>query len=381
MLWLAWFGAACASPSIGLDGGVDSTDMEDSDVLGGRADAEGPAADVSGQDVSMVVEDGGVARSLEFSEFCGRFAATYVERYASVCGGDAEVLLGQWQSGLACSAELVEAVAARRLTYSATQAWSCLDAVRSAPCSDLIFTGIDAPWTMAESCRGTFSPAVREGEFCLVRECVYPLYCNIAGIPGSDCSDRCRRLTIVPVGARCDAPMTGCVPNARCDYDEARAALVCVAEVKAGGACAQHSECEFGTRCDDNVCRVYRRATLGEVCTDVPCEPQLRCGPARRCVEPPRLGEICVVDSIRCVALSTCVTRQLLDDEGVCSPLSGLGGDCSRPGQRCGQGYCGLGNRCLTPTPEGGRCASSTECEASARCIDGRCNSTVACGG
>ena len=356
VLFVASLGGACSSPSVGLDGNVTGVDEVDDgntthDARGSDSSDSGPDASVATADDGQSVPDSsadadGGESSLGLTEFCRRFARTYVDRHAAVCSGDADELLRQWHTGLECDQDLLESVSAGRITYSATQAQSCLDHLESGLCSSAVFPSILEPWTQAAACRGTFTPAVGEGGACRSGECADGLECQVPGLSGSDCSYRCRALAIAPPGARCGAPWTYCGPNARCGYDEALDAIVCMPVVGAGGACARPTDCAFGTRCEENVCRTYVRASLGQDCSGQPCELHLRCGPQRLCVPRPQIGEPCMVDMGECGGLATCAARSFLDTEGVCTPVSGIGGDCSQRGQRCGQGACGRGNRC-----------------------------------
>jgi hypothetical protein len=389
--------AACTSPSVGLDGGVSAADVTAADTSGaadvaaadtsgvGAADAQ--AWDVDLRDAAAIQPDalpdadGGVGaeQTVSLAEFCRRFARTYVDRHAAVCSGDADELLRQWHTGLECDQDLLESVSAGRIAYSATQAQSCLDHLESGLCSSAVFPSILEPWTQAAACRGTFTPAVGEGGACRSGECADGLECQVPGLSGSDCSYRCRALAIAPPGARCGAPWTYCGPNARCGYDEAVDAIVCMPVVRAGGACARPTDCAFGTRCEENVCRTYVRASLGQDCSDQPCELHLRCGPQRLCVPRPRIGEPCMVDMGECGGLATCAARSFLDTEGVCTPVSGIGGDCSQRGQRCGQGACGRGNRCAMRGAVGEPCLGDIDCEVF--CDHGICGSVTQCEG
>lgn len=388
VLLLASLGAACARPSVGLDGNVTGVDAADdgisiNDATASHLSDSGDAAVVSAADGQPAPDgstgpDGG-ASGVSLAEFCSRFARTYVGRHAAVCSGDAEALLGQWHTGLECDQDLLDAVAAGRIVYSATHAWSCLEHVEKGLCTSVVFPSIWRPWTQVVGCRGMLTPAVREGGACQAGECADGLECQVPGLSGSDCSYRCRALAISPPGAPCGVPWTYCGPNAGCGFDEAVGAIVCMPVVGAGGACARPSDCAFGTRCEDNVCRAYVRASLGEDCSDQPCELHLRCGSARVCVPRLRLGETCVVDMSECGGLATCVAQNFLDTEGVCTPLSGIGGDCSRRGQRCGQGACGRGNRCALVGAVGEPCSDDIDCEG--RCDDGICASAIPCEG
>jgi hypothetical protein len=130
VLFVASLGGACSSPSVGLDGNVTGVDEVDDgntthDARGSDSSDSGPDASVATADDGQSVPDSsadadGGESSLGLTEFCRRFARTYVDRHAAVCSGDADELLRQWHTGLECDQDLLESVSAGRITYSAT---------------------------------------------------------------------------------------------------------------------------------------------------------------------------------------------------------------------------------------------------------------------
>lgn len=287
----------------------------------------------------VVVLISGCSTSIPLDEFCA--AKTNAScNVAKRCGTTSPAYECGPQWDTACTERMQTYVDAGVMTYDATAAKKCVDAIEQRKCDEAV------PVLLGETtvCETVLVGVGKEGERC--GGCEAGLLClsGLSGIndpescgtctrlapPAADgescktnrCGNNsyCRELVCVPLPGRDEPCGQGrCQPQFRCSND------VCVTPRAIGATCERGTDCQGGLWCDRSSCQLQK--SNGSTCdADAQCH-STHCFQGT-CVALSRVGEPCAAG---CALPAVCV-----DD--TCVPGAADGESCVDKG--CAFGWC-----------------------------------------
>ena len=268
---------------------------------------------------------------------------------------DRLVRCGAFASLAACEAQLapnfaqiLQGIAAGRISYDGSKVATCLAAFENASCDATVEDSRVTPAICDEAIHGT----VAAGGTCYIDLDCASDNCDVANCNMACCVGACAAAVAeAPIGQSCAT--ANCVEGSFCSETD-----VCTALLAAGAACGSDQECNYGLTCAANVC--VAAANRGEACVDDSCQD---------------IGDRC--DGTNCVARS-----------GVGGPCSeGFAGffDCQSPlvcdaatlmckqppavGAMCtfscaGDAFCNEQNTCEARRADGSTCDDDSQCQS-----------------
>jgi hypothetical protein len=256
------------------------------------------------------------------------------------------------------------ALAAKRLSYSGSNAKQCFDALAAASCDQTQKSARVQP----TSCKNIFGGKQAEGQPCAfddecqTHRCLLPNVCTMAC-----CQATCgAAVAAAQIGQSCAS--VACVDDAFCDETS-----TCRALVGNGGACASPDECQYGLGCvgvspaTQGTCAVV--PAVGQPCPDGICaDIGAVCDPSGTCVALGLPGAPCTLD-LDCAPAFHC------DSTNYCNPYPTLGMTCTTS--------CAAGSWCDVPVGQtAGTCtaplANGQPCQLGAQCASQFCDQGAA---
>ena len=236
--------------------------------------------------------------------------------------------------------------------FDSASANLCLTEVKgllaTIPCNALFTSDSAADPDGFASCQATFTGTLDDGATCPVDEACKSGFCDRGSDGKSTCDGKCAPRG--KDGASCYNG-AGCADGLRCSSGKC-AKPVTAGSVAAGSACEESKECSNGLVCaSDNTGKVCTKPkAAGEACKDfeaVPCAEGLTCSEGK-CAAGKKAGETCTPP-----------------------PFPFLPSNCAA-GLTC-SGDKGA-EKCLSPVPLGGACASDAVCYGlDTTCTGGKC--------
>ena len=278
-----------------------------------------------------------------------------------------------------------------RMTYSATAAAACRDAIGARDCGprfDDVFISVEACRAMVNGFAGAGEPctnslACGDGLACALQPdcsmgiCVAlsannePCGIDLPCEPGLYCAltaMRCR--APADLGGQCDLALFGnsCRTGSFCDTSQP-GQTVCAAARGRGSGCTSTFQCAQGGRCIANRCS---SGLEGDGCmSEADCASGFRCR-NNACVALGRTDEVCSTGR-PCGEGLTCTSTA---GQGLCRPLSAPGGACASD-QSCYLGRC-VDGVCEALADDGQPCTTAADCLPQRSC-EGTCGSFVGC--
>lgn len=270
-----------------------------------------------------------------------------------------------------------QAIARGTITYDATRARACLDALGADPCT-LTNNG-----RAAVVCQGVYSGTLPAGGACsLNEECGVEQFCSTTTACPGTC--QARRTSGQPCGEE-----RHCAAGLTCT-DE-----VCVAPPMVGAGCTELGGCALGMLCSAGQCRPVDEVLVGAegaTCSlqNGPlCLPGLSCvvdtvgmgGATFVCRAGVAAGAACRTGiPAQCPEGQACSGTDLmrLDFDGTCAPVPTMeGAACDLSG--CANGMKCEMDVCVRVRDNGEACETSSQC-ASSLCSMGTCVAPMLCG-
>jgi hypothetical protein len=370
-----------ASPACGGDDGKDRDDGEAGEAgdggsagtsgatSGGASGAGTSGAGTSGAGTSGASgSGGGGSMDPAFDAFCRQVRAVNVGLYER-CNGIAPAIAEHLVAVDVCRA-WAPSLAEGRMTFDATNVTSCIAALEALPC--------DAD-SLPQGCQAVLSGRRAPGEKCRFAaeslgfsECEVGVACvgELLGMTGCEGTCVARGL----IGAACSG-VQPCVSGETCTVSNG-----CQPRGSEGSPCGLDSSpiCAEGLHCDDLTGGTCSAAIpVGGTCRGLAleCAPPGICDRGAdltgTCAVPKKPGDPCVLDDFECsTGLSYC------GNDGVCHADPGIDEPCMLDDGESTSCLVGTCDTSLTvpvckPSPPGGYCASSADCQPGSICLEG----------
>ena len=315
------------------------------------------------------LKDAAKNNPLAFAEFCRQWSEAQDARNAECMGGPKGARFSSAEITSFC-AEAAKSLAAKRISYDAAQATTCINAIKTASCDS------DREHAYAyDACNKAMGGAVPVDGACYhMGECVKDSMCSATN---TTCPGKC--IAYPKAGETCGGTTPICNHGLSCVTASGASSATCVAELEAGATCTggNLANCKQGTYCDNTTTKCTVPANGNCQVVGYGCTPKNYCKPSApssstgTCTVSRKAGETCTQATTGTV--SECERFTYCAATGKCTGPGAVGAECGFivPGElaACADSYCdtigstGKGT-CKAYKAVGDACTSDNECGA-----------------